>query len=662
MAIAKMKKLSLVAMMYDKDVILNALHRTGAAEVTMHEDVDYAKTSPADGERLAEYLSSMESALNVLSAQVEGYEKEYGVKSDATKDGFAVSYEEFMAAENGRAAAEEIVREVNRLTDEKNTLKNELARLRREEGAARIYSAVYKPFDEFLDTAKTRVRLGTVSANVKDNLFAALDEKELCAYTPINADGENLLLMTVTHKSQGGETDGVLSAFGFSACPYSGQESGYRLHNGLVKKIEETEGAIKKNERTVYALKDKIRPLKVYCDYLSFALEKEVLSEKLKETQKTFLLQAYVPAIATETVAKELEGVTKAIYFDFSDPTDTDEPPTLLENNALVGSFEPITNTYSVPHYREFDPNGVMAFFYSLFMGFIIGDMGYGLLMAVVGGYLWWKNRKAPTGFSRLAGAFACGGVFSVFWGALFNSFFGFAIFGAGNTVMPDPQSGRCTFVGIQLPSVLLIACEVGITQLLAGYVCNAVQHFRRGEIADGLFEGIVWAVFSLGVMLAIAGLVAELQVSYLVTVGGILAGGSLLVAMLTAGRKEKLIGKFTKGFGAAYGLINFASDILSYSRLYGLMLSGAVIAGIISTYSASFIVSGNVLLIVLGCLLMLVGHAFNIVISLLGAYIHDARLQYVEFYGRFYEGNGELFTPLGSNRKYVRVLKANKK
>ena len=139
--------------------------------------------------------------------------------------------------------------------------------------------------------------------------------------------------------------------------------------------------------------------------------------------------------------------------------------------------------------------------------------------------------------------------------------------------------------------------------------------------------------------------------------VGGVLAGGSLLVAMLTAGRKEKLIGKFTKGFGAAYGLINFASDILSYSRLYGLMLSGAVIAGIISTYSAAFIVSGNVLLIALGCLLMLAGHAFNIVMNLLGAYIHDARLQYVEFYGRFFEGDGELFSPLGSKHKYIYLV-----
>ena len=135
-----------------------------------------------------------------------------------------------------------------------------------------------------------------------------------------------------------------------------------------------------------------------------------------------------------------MQTVTKAEYADLSDPTDEDTPPTLLRNNRLVENFEPITNTYSAPLYREFDPNAVMAFFYSLLMGFIIGDAGYGLVMALAGGWLWWKGRLRPTGLSRLAGAFAFGGVFAVIWGALFNSFFGFPVFGTGNSVMPDPQ------------------------------------------------------------------------------------------------------------------------------------------------------------------------------------------------------------------------------
>jgi V/A-type H+-transporting ATPase subunit I len=354
-------------------------------------------------------------------------------------------------------------------------------------------------------------------------------------------------------------------------------------------------------------------------------------------------------------VAEAVYSVTKTVHVEFSELTDTDNPPTLMKNNRLIENFEGLTNTYSAPNYREFDPNTVMAFFYSLFMGFIIGDAGYGLLMAICGWFIWYKNRENPTGMSRLAAVFAVGGLFAIFWGGLFNSLFGFQVL--PKTLMPDPQKDQWSLMGIKVPSVLLIALEIGVFQLFVGYICKAVQEWRRGNILDGICDGIVWAIFSIGVALAIVGFIDEANLPALGTVGGIIAGVSLLIAIVTAGRYEKFFGKFTKGFGTAYGIINYASDILSYARLYGLMLSGAVIAQIISTYGGQFVTSGNIALIALGIVLFIVGHGFNLVMNLLGAYIHDARLQYVEFYGRFFEGEGELFAPLGSEKRYIRVI-----
>jgi V/A-type H+-transporting ATPase subunit I len=280
--------------------------------------------------------------------------------------------------------------------------------------------------------------------------------------------------------------------------------------------------------------------------------------------------------------------------------------------------------------------------------------------MLAVGGFM--AHKQKGTGMGKLCGVFAFGGIFAILWGFLFNSLFGIAVLPF--TVMPDAQSDFCSFMGVTVPSMLVIALIIGIVQLGAGYVCRAVQAFRRKQIIDGIFDGLVWAFFSLGVLLAVIGLVSDLKIGTLVIsnlttvakIGGITAGASLAIAVLTAGRKEKFLGKFTKGFGAAYGVINYASDILSYARLYGLMLSGVVIAQIISQYAIQFITGGNVAFAILGVILMVVGHVFNIAMSLLGAYIHDARLQYVEFYGRFYEGEGELFTPLGSEHKYVTI------
>lgn len=661
MAIVKMRKLNLIAMSYDKDAVLNALQRTNAAEVILHADTENTVIPVFDSEEDRAYYASVESALQNLCGAVERRRKESGEKSDVLRDGFDVSYSEFLAAKDRKAEADALAAKINALTDEKNTLKAEAAKLAKQKEQASVYAALQTPFKAFADTAHTRVRLGVLPASVKDGLAEALRENELCALQILNADGESALICVVAHKSVSAEADNVLSAFGFAECPYSGEKTGAAVYAELCERENALNTAISENEAGMYALRSEIRGLKIYCDYLAFGLEKASVSDKLRATERTFLLEAYVPEPAEKEVEEELRACTSAMYMEFSEPKDTDEPPTLLKNNAIVSNFEGITNTYSAPNYREFDPNGVMAFFYSVFMGFIIGDAGYGLTMLLGGGFLWWKGRKRPTGTSRLAGAFAVGGIFAIVWGLLFNSLFGFPVLGQGNNVLPNPQdfSYMWTFVGIRVPPVLLIAMLIGIVQLLVGYFCKALQEWHRKHILDGIFDGLVWAIFSVGVGLAIVGLIEEAHLPVLTAVGGITAGVSLLVAILTAGRKEKFFGKFTKGFGAAYGIINYVSDILSYARLYGLMLAGAVIAGIIAQYGGGFVTSGNVLFAILGVLLLVVGNLFNLVISLLGAYIHDARLQYVEFYGRFYEGDGELFSPLGSKHKYIYLLPA---
>ena len=139
--------------------------------------------------------------------------------------------------------------------------------------------------------------------------------------------------------------------------------------------------------------------------------------------------------------------------------------------------------------------------------------------------------------------------------------------------------------------------------------------------------------------------------------IGAVLCCLVLLIEIFAAGRNSKGFGKFTKGFGALYGVINFFSDILSYARLFGLMLSGAIIGNIVSDMALGMFAGGG-MGIVAGALVMLIGHAFNLAMGVLGAYIHDSRLQYIEFFSRFYEGEGELFTPLGSQFEYIQLVR----
>lgn len=656
--IAEMKKLNLVAMSYDKEAVLNALQRTGAVEVKLHSETEDTSVLPADTEELRSYISRVEAALALLSGEVEAYNQDNKIKSGVLKDGFDVSYSDFMAAGDKKAETDELIARIEALFSEKNDLQAELSKTKRTMSSARIYSALQVPFSFFSDTLHTRVRLGTVPAAVRTELLDGFSVQPLVGVELISSDSETALICVISHREVISETEGRLADFGFSLCPFEGEETGAENYARLSEEVKAIERELKANEYAMYELNLQIRPLKIYCDYLGFQLEKEELADKLRATERTFLLEAYVPKEAEELVKEALLSVTKAAYFEFSEPSEDEMPPTLMKNNAVIKNFESVTNLYSVPNYREFDPNTVMAFFYSVFLGFIMGDIGYGLLMLLGGGVIWYKKRARDGGLKRLAGVFAVGGLFAVVWGILFNSFFGVAL-PFLKTVMPDAQNDMWTFLGIEMPSVLIISLLLGLVQLLIGYVCKAVQEWLRGNFWDGVWDGLVWVVFSLGVGIAAVGFIEQAELPSFVKIGGITAGVALIVAVLTAGRKEKFFGKFTKGFGSVYGIINYASDILSYCRIYGLMLSGAVIAQIVSRYAIDFITGGNPFFVVLGVLLMVAGHAFNLAMGLLGAYIHDARLQYVEFYGKFFEGEGELFTPLGSRHKYVWLVQS---
>ena len=659
MAVVEMSKINLVGMSYERDKILNALQRTQATEIKLHSETENTMPLEADTETLRERLSKGESALEVLLSRVENHCKEAKIKSDNLGE-VEISYSEFLSARDGAQDAERLIDRINSLLDEEKELNAELSRLNRLISSAKIYSDFKIPLHAE-NTAHTVTRIGTVPAQMKDNFIKGAENLPLLSYRFSSSDGENELVMLAAHRAAETEVYDLLQSANFCACPFDDTRTGEELYRSLKEQESEVIGKKEGINSEILSLDKRIRDLKIYCDFVGFELEKAEQSEKMRKTKTTFLLEAYVPRESQEKVKEALEGATDTVWYEFSEPAEDEVPPTLLKNNKIIKNFEAVTDMYSPVNYREFDPNTVMAFFYSLFLGFIMGDVIYGLLMFVLGGFIWVKSKR-ETGMKKLAGVFAVGGIFAVLWGFLFNSFLGMAAL--PYTVMPDAKSGRYSLMGIQIPSVLIISMLIGMVQLCAGYICRAVQCWRRGDTWGGIFDGVSWAAFMIGVMLAVVGLVEEFNLSPLAYAGGIVAGGSLLLAILTAGRKEKFLGKFTKGFGAAYGVINVVSDILSYARLYGLMLSGAVIAQIISGFvvtgyegSTPFLFSGNPFLIVLGIVLMVVGHAFNLAIGLLGAYIHDARLQYVEFYGRFYEGEGSLFTPLGSKQKHTYLV-----
>ena len=290
MAIAKMRKLNLIALTYDKDAILNALHRTNAVEVTMHADVENTKTLEISGEEGKEYLASVEAALDILVNAVSARLKEDGEKkSDVLKDGFDVSYSEFMGIWKEKSAMDTLVAKIGDLTKEKNLLRAELVKTSKEQSTAAIYAELSQSLSAFGDTAHTRGRLGTIEASVKEKLLSELAAVELCDVEIINATAERVLLYVMSHKSVVPTTDNILSAHAFAECPYKTEQSGAEIYRELCEREQEIKEKLQECDNATYALKGDIRSLKIYCDYLAFSLEKQNTDEKLRATEKTFL-------------------------------------------------------------------------------------------------------------------------------------------------------------------------------------------------------------------------------------------------------------------------------------------------------------------------------------------------------------------------------------
>ena len=662
MAIAEMSSLSLIGLGRDQDALLDVLSGTGAVQVKKTSPLEpafspeeTATDTLARVDRCAKALEYLNSVLALAPKDVK--------KDGVVKDGFSVGREEFFAMGSSRAKAEEVMAWLEEQKEKENEAVRARNNLLPRLSAYQNYLSVPFGFALFADTATCKTYLGTVPSD-KIKLFTQeIEGVSLCVWESFGVGKEGTVVSVVAHRDALDSVQSVLSHSGFVACPYHEDKTAQEVVDDLKCEIEQKDGLIAAAHEEVWARAEDAKLLKVYEDYLLFVAEKEKCASEMMYTASAFILEGYVPTDKVDEVKQAVSAYTPAYVLETS-PIPRDQfAPTLETNNKVVSNFQAVTDMYSVPAYGALDPNGVMSFFFSLFMGLIMGDLGYGLAM-IVGGFLLARTRRPGTGIYRLSKVFAFGGFFAVLFGALFDSWWGFPLLrtvaGEGYNdfynAHIDAINVSASVMGITVPSILLWCLGLGVLHIAAGLLLKAIQHFRRKQILDGIFGGLVWS-WGLTAMcvwvFATAKNYSWAPIAMYVTIGLIGLG------VLTAGITAKGFGKITKVGGSLYGLINYVSDILSYARLYGLMLSGAQIANIFTnTLAIGLLFPKGPVGVIFGVILIVAGGVFNLAISLLGAYIHDSRLQYVEFFGKFYEGEGELFRPLGSVHKHVYIDK----
>ncbi len=499
-------------------------------------------------------------------------------------------------------------------------------------------------------TERCSVLLGSLPGRIQlaDAEAAIAEVDEEAELFPVHSDKKEHDVLLVCMKEKLPAMQDALRPFGFTASPLSSMHGTARE---CLLNAEQSlkELAAEKDNCTQYIVDDAVHrdELKLAADRVSVKIALAEAEDRLCGTESVVAMEGWFPAEREDELAEVFERFGCA--WETCDPTEDGYPqvPVQPQNNKLTNALNMVTDMYALPAYGSVDPNPLMAPFFILFYGLMMADMGYGIMMilAAVIALKKIKPRRGSLSFCQLL--LYCG-VTTFIMGALTGGFFGDALEQIGR-ILGKPEGWGALpalFSPLKDTTMVLIGSMVlGMIHLNTGMAINAVKKIRRGQVADAVWEeGALWVTL----------IGAVLYVLKLGNIGGYPVVLILGLVMVFYGGSRSAKGFFGKLLSVFVTLYNQATgwfgDILSYSRIMALMLAGSVIATVFNTIGA---IANN---LVVFFIIFLIGHALNFGLNLLGCYVHDLRLQCLEFFGKFYEDGGRAFDPLEIKTKYYNV------
>ena len=647
MSIVKMKRLRLIALARDRDELLSSLLHAGCVEVS-EPPADLADPLlRRDKARVAEAkseLAELKQALSVLRRQAPQKE---GLLTPRQ-----VVRERDLLDHGAMAAALEKARTVNDHAKAAGQCSARETRLNAELQSLRPWEACDLPLNE-AGTRCVAVLLGTVPSAVDfDAMAGAVSEAaEASQVTLLSADGQQQCLEVLVHRSQEGAALEALRSYGFSL-PQFKDASGTARDN--VRRLEEELEAVRAQRQAeldaIRAMGPETGALKLCVDQVQQVLATEETKERILAGGSILCLDGWVDEPNVSKLEQALAAFDCA--WELTDPAPEEYPkvPVKLQNGPLTRCMNMVTEMYALPVYGTVDPNPLMAPFFILFYGIMMADMGYGLLM-VLGALFMIKKMRARGGMRNFAELLFYCGISTFVIGALTGGFFGDFLPQLASIINPDTTFTAlpALFTPLEDTMAILVGSLVlGFIQIITGQVVSFVKKARDGHLWDGVWDEGPWWMIYLGVGLAVLGVgnVAGYPVALIV---------GILMLVYGSTRNSKGIGKVGAFVGAVYnGATGIFGDVLSYARLMALMLSGSIIASVFNTLGA---ITGNVITFVV---IAMVGNALNFALNLLGCYVHDLRLQCLEFFKTFYQDGGKPFRPLAINTKYVDIKEEN--
>lgn len=632
-----MKKLRVMALERRREELLRGLLHLGCVEISEPEQLSDPAWS-ALLERGTSALVQTRTEIADVSSALAAIRQYAKVKDGLFIQRRAVSEREFLDID-GRAQAQTVSRRIGEALSEISRLQSEESRLNARRAALEPWRSLDLPLEQ-TGTAHTLFRLGVCPGSTDTGAVRAALGDSAAELYEVSGDKQQRYYLLICHRAEEEQVQELLRPFNFSAVVFQGVE-GTAAENAdaLDRQLAENRKAQEAAAAAIVEDAGARDALRLYLDQLNTEAAKDQNAERLMTDGTILFFEGWAPAEELAAVEKFLESLDCA--WEASDPTEEEIPkvPVWLRNNWFTRPLNMVTEMYSLPSYGNVDPNPLMAPFFILFYGIMMADMGYGILMFAAGFFITRKYRPKGT-MGHLFGLLTLCGVSTFIMGALTGGFFGDFLTQAVKLTTGGDFALPALFTPLNDTLMILIgSMALGLAHIVTGMAISFVRKLRRGAVLDALFEEVTWWVVFLGI-----GLMA-LGVTNLVLYLGIAL--VILGPLVT----EKGFGKLTGIFGSLYNHVTgYFGDILSYSRLMALMLAGSVIAQVFNTLGA---IPGNIVIFVI---VSMAGNALNFALNLLGCYVHDLRLQCLEYFGKFYEDGGKPFRPLAMEPKYVDI------
>ena len=645
MSVVAMKKLTLLAPREHSGELLSKLVKLRCVEVKRSEiDEEYAEfLSPC---RLTDKKAELEDRISRTEAVISILSKHEKKKFSFVKPKIETDFEEFLS-EGYYDSALKLLSEIEALVDERKECAARVAASGDRVAGFTPWVDLDVPLD-FAGTEKTFLVKGVlpVSADISVVNEKLAEVYALCER--IGDDTHGYYTVVIGLREFENDIMRALASFGFNKWSVNADREGMTARQSWRFARQDGEAASARAaelDSIIASHAESADLLRVLCDFEKTELEKAGKHELLLSSSSVEMLTGWVPAERMISLAALFDKFDCA--YSFEDPKEDDDVPVLLKNNKFASNFEWIISLYSLPRYGSFDPTFIMAICYSILFGIMFADVGYGLIMVLVGFLVPKILNPSPwaNGFFR---SFGWCGVFCIVMGVLFGGYFGdFPIKVAqmfGFTVSDSFSLALVMDPVKQSMPFMILGIGIGAVHLIVGMIIKFNIIRKQQSWFDAICDVGLWWVLFAGIALIFAA----------PAVGPWVLGAGALGIFLTGGRHEKKwIMKPLKGLLSFYDIINYASDLLSYSRILALALTSAVIASVVNVLGtmAGPSIPGIIVLVIA----FVFGHALNIALNVMGTFVHSARLQYVEFFGKFFEDGGRAFDPAKPSSKYTK-------